>query len=88
MKESTQLDFINRRILRALSLHQRLSTLQVWYELTGNDNGAKWVTEEEVVRRLETLADQGLVEPLSETEEAVGWALKKGKMFDVTFLFG
>jgi hypothetical protein len=88
MKESSQLDRLNGRILRALSLHQHLSTLQVWYELTGNENGKKWVTKEEVLRRLEALANQGFVEPLSQEEKAVRWTLKKGKMFDVTFLFG
>ena len=88
MRQFSQLDHVNRRILRALSLHQHLSTLQLWYELTGNENGKEWVTEQEVLRRLEALANQGFVEPLTQEEKAVRWALKKGKMFDATFLFG
>jgi len=88
MRESSQLDQINRGILRALSLHQHLSTLQLWYELTTNENGQRWVTEEEVLRRVETLADEGFVEPLSQTGKAVRWTLKKGKIFDANFFFG
>lgn len=86
MREFNALDPIDRRILRALSLHEHLSTLQLWYELMGNENRNEWVTEEEVLRRLEALTAQGLAEPVTQAEEGVQWALKKGKAFDATLL--
>ena len=46
MKELGHLDPIDHGILRALSLHEHLSTLQLWYELMGNENRNGWVTEE------------------------------------------
>lgn len=86
MRELNGLDLSDRRILKALSLHEHLSTLQLWYELMGNENRNGWVTEEKVLRRLEALSNQGLVEPLSQGDGSVGWALKKGKMFDASLV--
>jgi len=86
MKELDRLNPIDRRIFRALSFHGHLSTLQLWYEVTGNENRHGSVTQEEVLRRLEALTAQGLVEPISQEERSVRWALKKGKVFDATLV--
>lgn len=88
MRDFNGLDPTDRGILEALSLHEHLSTLQLWYETTGYENGDQWVTREEVLRRLEALANEGLVEPVSQGDGSVRWALKKGKMFDATLVLG
>jgi len=72
--------------LKVLSLHEHLSTLQLWYELMGKENRNGWVTEEKVLRRLEALTSHGLVEPVSQGDGGVWWALRKGKMFEATLL--
>jgi len=86
MKKLGHLDPMDRGILRALSLHEHLGTLELWYELMGNENSNEWVTEEKVLRRLKALTNRGLVEPVSQVEGSVGWALRKGKVFDATLL--
>ena len=84
--ELNGLDGIDRWILKALSLHEHLSTLQLWYELVGKESRNEWVTEEKVLRRLEALTNKGLVKPPSQKDAGVGWALKEGKMFDAGLL--
>ena len=86
MMELNGLDGMDRRILKALSLHAHLSTLQLWYELIAEENRNGWVTEDKVLRRLEALTNKGLVRPPSQKDGSVGWALRKGKMFDATLL--
>ena len=86
MTELNGLDGIDRRILKALCLHQHLNTLQLWYELMGEENRNGWVTGEKVLRRLEALTNKGLVNPPSRKDGSAGWALRKGKMFDATLL--
>ena len=86
MRELSHLEPMDCGILRALSLHEHLSTLQLWYELMGNENRNGWITEEKVLRRLEALTNQGLVEPVSQGEGGVWWALRKGEMFEATLL--
>jgi len=86
MRELNGLDPIDRGILTALSLHEHLSTLQLWYELIGNENRNEWLTKEKVLRRLEALTAQGLVEPVSQAGRGVWWVLKKGKVFDATLV--
>lgn len=65
MKELGRLDPMDRRILRALSLHGHLSTLQLWYELIGNKNRNGWVTPKSKVLlgSLRRMLGQSPVEP-------------------------
>jgi hypothetical protein len=64
MKELGRLDPMDRRILRALSLHEHLSTLQLWYELIGNENRNGWVTpKSKVLLALRRMLGQSPVEP-------------------------
>jgi len=89
MKELSHLETLepmDRGILRALSFHEHLSTLQLWYELMSKEKRNGWITEEKVLRRLEALTNQGLVEPVSQGEGGVWWALRKGEMFEATLL--
>jgi hypothetical protein len=86
MEDFSHLEPIDRWILRALSLHKHLSTMQLWYEVTGDGNRDGWVAEDMLLRRLEVLTNEGLVEPISQGDGSVGWALKKGKMFEATLL--
>ena len=86
MKEPGHLDPMDRGILRALSLHEHLGTLELWYELMGSENRNERVTEEKILRRLKTLTNRGLVETVSQGDGSVGWTLKKGKSFKATLL--
>jgi hypothetical protein len=86
MKEFGQLDPIDRWILRALSLHEHLSTLQLWYELPEELSSTEPVTREELLWHLERLTDRGMVEPLTQAEGGVRWMLKRGSVLDAGFL--
>ncbi len=56
------LDIIDDTILRILSLYDRLTPLQVWYELGEDDVVGEKPTEAEVLDRLEALKEKGFLE--------------------------
>jgi len=86
MKEFGHLDHVDRRILRALSFHEHLSTLQLWYELPEELSPMEQVTREELLQHLERLTDRGMVEPRTQAEGGVRWTLKRGSVLDAGFL--
>jgi hypothetical protein len=86
MREFNGLDRIDQLILRSLSLHRDLSTLQLWYELVGDAAGAQWITEEAILGRVEALTARGLVELVRQTEGGARWALRKGRVFDAALV--
>ena len=78
MERLNNLDDIDRNIWRILSVYESLGLLQVWYELGECDPPAvERITEEEVLGRLESLKEIGLVKCVTRTGGEVHWALKK-----------
>ena len=77
MERLNNLDDIDRTIWRILSVYESLDLLQVWYELGECDPPVERITEEEVLGRLESLKEIGLVECVTRTGGEVHWALKK-----------
>jgi len=81
MEGRNPLDPIDRTILRVLSLYEDLDLLQLWYELGESDKSAEHMTQEEVLRSLESLRSRGFVEPIKQSEGGTRWALTvKGKV--------
>lgn len=62
------LDSIERDILRVLSLYEHLTPLQLWYELGEDDTTVETMTEQEILRTLESLKKKGFVARIGETE--------------------
>jgi len=60
------LDQIDRSILRILSYYEKLTALQLWYELGEDDTVKKRLTEEEILGRLESLTAGGFLERLTD----------------------
>jgi len=54
------LDSIERDILRVLSLYEHLTPLQLWYELGEDDTTVETMTEQEILRTLESLKKRDL----------------------------
>jgi excisionase family DNA binding protein len=62
LREREVVDAIDQNILRILSLYERLTPLQLWYEL-GEDRVVRGsISEEETRKRLESLVARGYVE--------------------------
>jgi len=81
MEGRNPLDPIDRTILRVLSLYEDLDLLQLWYELGESDKSAEHMTQEEVLRSLESLRSRRFVEPIKQSEGGKRWALTvKGKV--------
>ncbi len=68
MNGHTIVDETDQSILRILSNYERLTPLQVWYELGEEDAGKSKPSTEEVLRRLESLRTRGFVERVSGIE--------------------
>jgi hypothetical protein len=82
MTKRNKLDVISRNILHVLSLFEHLTLLQLWYEL-GEDGASKErMTKKEILSRLESLMEHGLVEQLTEAGGDIRWALKTGEVGD------
>jgi len=62
MEEHNVVDEMDRSILRILSAHDCLAPLQLWCELGEHDALKEKMTEEEILRRLESLTARGFVE--------------------------
>jgi len=76
MKRSQGLDAIDQGILEILSLYERLSLSELWFEI-GEAGTLGPITEQEVSRRLQSLMEQGLVEPVILEDEETRWAFKR-----------
>jgi len=61
-------DEMDQSILRILSTYERLTPLQLWYELAENDAVKRRLTEKEILSRLESLRAKGFVERITGME--------------------
>jgi len=68
MEKHDSVDEMDRRILQILSVYKQLTLLQLRYELGGDDLPNERVTEEEILKRLESLRERGFVESLTKPE--------------------
>jgi hypothetical protein len=71
MKRTDSLDLLVQNLLRILSAYDELTPLELWYELGEDDAVREAVNEEEVRRRLESLAARGHVEPVAAQTDRV-----------------
>lgn len=62
MEKRNTVDEMDRTILQTLFSYERLTPVQLWYELGEDDAVKEKLTEEEVFNRLESLMQRGLVE--------------------------
>jgi DNA-binding Lrp family transcriptional regulator len=76
MKGSRGLDAIDQGILQILSLYEHLTLSELWFEI-GEAGTLGPVTKEEVLRRLQSLGDQGLVERVTLEDGDIRWAFKR-----------
>jgi DNA-binding Lrp family transcriptional regulator len=76
MKGSRGLDAIDQGILQILSLYEHLTLSELWFEI-GEAGTLGPVTKEEVLRRLQSLGNQGLVERVTLEDGDIRWAFKR-----------
>jgi DNA-binding Lrp family transcriptional regulator len=76
MKGSQGLDAIDQSILQILSLYEHLSLSELWFEI-GEVGTQGPITKEEVLSRLHSLMDQGLVEHVRLEDGEIRWAFKR-----------
>jgi hypothetical protein len=61
MQTHNRLDAVDQNLLRILSVYEQLTPLQLWFELGEDDAAKEAVSEEEIQKRLESLAARGYV---------------------------
>jgi hypothetical protein len=62
MGREEPLDNVDQGILRILSLYEGMEVSQLWYEMGEDDTVQESLTEEEVLARLKSLRERGLVD--------------------------
>lgn len=68
MEVRVNMDEMEQSILRILSNYERLTPLQLWYELAEDDAMKRRLTEKEIISRLESLRAKGFVERITGME--------------------
>ena len=71
MGKLSYLDQADRSILGILSTYGCLNLLELWYELGEHDPPLERMTQQEVLRRLESLKELGFVELVTEEQGGV-----------------
>ncbi len=88
MNRRTDVDQIDRNILQILSAYERLTPLQVWYELEEDSAGKTKPSVEQILQRLEFLSDRGFVEKLTGSEVSGNSSLSIYRLKASTALMG
>ncbi|NIO03139.1 MAG: hypothetical protein GTN74_00600 [Proteobacteria bacterium] len=88
MNGRIDVDQIDRNILRILSAYERLTPLQVWYELEEDTAGKTKPSVEQILQRLEFLSDRGFVEKLTGSEVSGNYSLSIYRLKASTALMG
>ena len=74
MQTHNSLDKFDQNLLRILSVYDQLAPLQLWFEMGEDDAVKETVSEEEIRKRLESLAARGYVEKVVTQDSEAGSA--------------